>query len=485
MLKRLSVAARIGLGFAILLVLLALTGFAGLLGVSHLHDEVDRLLAGDLAFNTHIVEAQHHVGDLRRYEKDTFLNFADHDKVIDYKNKWQKSWEATSKALDAADKLASQSDDKTELARLRQGHAAYGKSYRDTEAIIEAGQFTNPADINNHFESAKEQIRHMQEALGTLSERALKRVEGMDETVNAVRSKVVFSTVLLIVIAVVVGSALAVIIIRGIRRPLNDLQRSIDEIDRTGRLGLALPVYANDEIGKTSQTMNHLLVGLNAVIGEANRSSDSLLHAAGDLAEAASQVTQASHQQSEAANATAAAVEELSVSVNLISDNARKMSEEAERTAQTAGQSNQAAQQTSELIHRVAGTLERSTEVIGQLNQRSDEIGTIVLVIKDIADQTNLLALNAAIEAARAGEQGRGFAVVADEVRKLAERTTRATAEITAKIGAVQQDTARAASGMDEASRMMGGGVQQTRTVANALNEIEGRARDTVNQIRQ
>jgi len=134
-------------------------------------------------------------------------------------------------------------------------------------------------------------------------------------------------------------------------------------------------------------------------------------------------------------------------------------------------------------IEKVAKTVSESAASISDLGQRSTQIGQILSVIKDIADQTNLLALNAAIEAARAGEQGRGFAVVADEVRKLAERTTSATAEISTMVGAIQNDTQQAVATMRQSSDDVRDGVALANEAGNALKDINHSVEQVVGMI--
>ncbi|TJZ73500.1 methyl-accepting chemotaxis protein [Chitiniphilus eburneus] len=482
MLLRFSVGTRITLGFTLLLILLIATGGQGLFGISHLHREINRLLKGDLAFNTHIVQTRNAVGDLRRFEKDTILNFQSPEHLTDYQAKWEKAYASASESLTAAETVA-RPEDLADIQRLRKAQGDYGTSFHALQQEIAAQRYASSGEINAGFEKAKEPIRNMSEALEALSAKALERVNAIEGTVSSTVSWVTYLALILIAVAIALGTGFAYAIVRSIRRPLTELQQTISEIERTGRLHLTLPVYADDEIGRTSKTMNHLLVEMNRVIGEANTNSQSLLGAADTLARASTQITDASQAQSEASGATAAAVEQLTVSVNMISDDARSMTAEAQQTASTASAGAQMAHRTAASINDVARGISGSAQVIDQLNQRSHEIGSIAMVIKEIADQTNLLALNAAIEAARAGELGRGFAVVADEVRKLAERTTQATVEITAKIVAVQQDTASAASGMDQASQMMDEGVRQAEEMAGTLAGIETRARDTVARI--
>jgi len=136
-------------------------------------------------------------------------------------------------------------------------------------------------------------------------------------------------------------------------------------------------------------------------------------------------------------------------------------------------------------MQQVSEAVVQAATIITTLGRSSDQIGAIVRVIEDIADQTNLLALNAAIEAARAGEQGRGFAVVADEVRKLAERTTKATKEIGDMIRQIQQDTKSAVASMDEGTNQVGHGVELANKTGEALFQIHSMINSTAGMIQQ
>ena len=369
------------------------------------------------------------------------------------------------------------------LATLSSSMALYLDGKNATLSDIKANKFTSASEINHAFGKYKTPIRTMSDTLDELTDAAIKEVNTIDEQIDQIRDDKFKLSLSLMFIATLLGMTAAFIIFNNIRPPLAKMQATIAEIDRSGRIALRLDVSSHDEIGKTSQAINQLLSNMCDVIGVANRCSNELVQVSRDITQAAGEVSNASHVQSEAAGTTAASIEQMAVSVRLIADNSQLLENETRAAAETAVGGSQLAQKTTAQIQKIAEAINLSNGLIGQLNQRSDEIGSIVMVIKDIADQTNLLALNAAIEAARAGDLGRGFAVVADEVRKLAERTTQATIEITNKIEAVQRDTSTAAKGMFEASDLVDIGVRSTHEVSNALTQIETLSHQNVTHI--
>jgi methyl-accepting chemotaxis protein len=188
---------------------------------------------------------------------------------------------------------------------------------------------------------------------------------------------------------------------------------------------------------------------LRKMISEIISGAERLESASGELLSASEEVASRSRQQSESASAMAAAVEEMTVSIDQVSHNAG----EAHGISQEAGAVSERGtviiQNAAEEMRKISEAVHSSSKIIEELGQQSDQITSIVNTIREIADQTNLLALNAAIEAARAGEQGRGFAVVADEVRKLAERTSLSTTEIAGMVGKIQNGTKSAVASME------------------------------------
>jgi methyl-accepting chemotaxis protein len=175
----------------------------------------------------------------------------------------------------------------------------------------------------------------------------------------------------------------------------------------------------------------------------------------------------------------------MAVSVSHVSDNARVTEQNSKESADLAASGVKLVHQASQELELVAVQVDGASSRIGGLVERSKEIGGIADVIREIADQTNLLALNAAIEAARAGEQGRGFAVVADEVRKLAERTSEATGQITTMIHAIQQDTAAVVQSMEAVTPQVQKGVSIASEAAQTLQQINEKADSTLESIAQ
>jgi methyl-accepting chemotaxis protein len=219
---------------------------------------------------------------------------------------------------------------------------------------------------------------------------------------------------------------------------------------------------------------------LRAMIGGVAQSAAEVSTAASQLACAAVESNARAQVCSEVTGSTAAAIEEMTASIGQVAEHAQDAAAIAGRSSQLAREGEAIVRAASGEMRSIAQSVKHGSDLVETLNRRSGEISSIVKVIKDIADQTNLLALNAAIEAARAGEQGRGFAVVADEVRKLAERTGGATSEIGAMIEAIQQETASVVATMQSGGDKVAKGVKLADDAAAALEKINAQTLEAV-----
>ena len=223
--------------------------------------------------------------------------------------------------------------------------------------------------------------------------------------------------------------------------------------------------------------------GLIAIVHGIHANAQVIVATADRAAQVADTVREASARQAEAAASTAATVEEMTVSLNHVADNTVDSRTDAQRTAEMASEGAERARQASAGIGQISCAVDSAARQIEVLRAKSVQIGAIAGVIGDIASQTNLLALNAAIEAARAGEQGRGFAVVADEVRKLSERTTEATARISEVVGSVQAETESAVASIHRISPDVEQGGALSRGAAESLQSIEHGSREALVRI--
>lgn len=252
-----------------------------------------------------------------------------------------------------------------------------------------------------------------------------------------------------------------------------------------GDLTAKLDIERDDDVGKLFAGFNKAIKNVGSLLLSVSEAVQATASSAAEISSSSEEMAAGAQEQSSQSTEIAGATEEMTKTIYETSRNAIEASKNAVLARENAALGVEKIKRTKDGMERITTSSSKTGSIINSLASKTDQIGEIAQVIDDIADQTNLLALNAAIEAARAGEQGRGFAVVADEVRKLAERTTKATKEIAETIKAIQKESKEANISMREAGESVSEGIKLTQEVEDVLLSINENAKDVAMQIDQ
>ena len=269
---------------------------------------------------------------------------------------------------------------------------------------------------------------------------------------------------------------------RWVSQPLKEAITAMEQIAE-GHLTVAIPERASDEVGQLLSATRVMADKIRSALSDIQNAALQLADSSGQLLNTANEVARQSAQQNDSALAMASSIEEMNANVIHISDSARQASQTSIDSDRISNEGAVVIQQATDSMTRIADTVRTASDTVRTLGQESQAISRIVDVIREIADQTNLLALNAAIEAARAGEQGRGFAVVADEVRKLAERTSGSTQEISALIRRILDGTAHAVENMEAGVRQVEEGGSYAEQAGGSITSIRQSAHEVTSAV--
>ena len=481
--NNLKIITRLLLGFGLVLVLLVGIGGGGIWSLVRADRGMEKITEHYKGVE-YSQRVRANMNQMRRFEKDIFLNIESPEKVAKYKKQFDETAEHFNKRFEALSKLASDPKEQELIADLKQNSVIYLKGFSGVFEQIVRGEIKSKDAANQQMEPFKA-ATHKTETLSiTLAEKFSKDAE--EELVAGNHSRKSAMSLMAVMLAVAISAALFICfaISRSIIVPVNILATQADKLAE-GDLTVEISGDSADEVGKLARSFKRMALNLNKTVTGIGQISSQVAAASTQLQATAEHIATGVEKVASQTNTVATASEEMSATSTDIARNCTLVADAVKKTTESAHIGVNVVQETITGMGTIADRVRQTATTIAALGARSDQIGEIVGTIEDIADQTNLLALNAAIEAARAGEQGRGFAVVADEVRALAERTTKATREIGEMIKAIQRDTGEAVNAMEEGVREVEKGAKSSQSSGHALADILDRINDVSIQINQ
>jgi len=388
-------------------------------------------------------------------------------------------FEIVKKSMEKARQDTNASEYEAELAQLEKDMQVFGDS------LIQVKKYREQRDqlVHNTLDPMGAEIVTLWDSV---ADSLLKDAHSESDEAQTAAASAITVTFVVSLIATVVGLGFAWLIARSILKPTRDLiSRMRDIAEGDGDLTQQVDVRGSDELATLGGLVNSFIKQIHDTISEVKQAATEVAAAATEISATSEELSTGVQEQSMQVTQVSSAVEEMSGSIQEVAGKATEAAGNSERCGGVANSGGQVVRQTIDGMRGINEAVSAGSQSVDELGRRGQQIGEVITVINDIADQTNLLALNAAIEAARAGEHGRGFAVVADEVRKLADRTVKATDEIAQSIEAVQVETKQAVSQMEQSTQRVDEGVGLAEQAGESLKQIEGDVDDLGQLIQQ
>jgi methyl-accepting chemotaxis protein len=469
-------------GAVVIAGVLALAVVSGLM-VARLNSTFKGLLKSEIATKIEILKVGKEVNYVSRLTRNIMLG-SNYDKDL---ARLDETIEKINKSFKKLHEAARSTEEQTMVEQAKKDALAFVQDGRSRMAALKDTPVEQRHQAFHEYEKTATPLAMTSRAtFEKITKHADKEfdnnVVGFNATIKATLTTVAVAGAVIVILTII----LFLILIRVTLKPIATLDRLVTDIAQgDGDLTSRLDASGNDEIASVSRMFNRFLENLHGIIRQVADTSHQVASAADKLNSTAEEIAKGAEEVAAQTTTVATASEEMSATSGDIAQNCMMAVEAAQSASQAAQNGSEVVSTTIHAMEQIASQVRTSARSVSALGARSEQIGAIVGAIEDIADQTNLLALNAAIEAARAGEQGRGFAVVADEVRALAERTTKATKEISTMIKAIQDDTNTAVTQMENGVREVETGSENASRSGEALQEILSRINDVTMQINQ
>ena len=476
-----KIGVRLGVAFSIIVVLMLLVGGVAISRLVVIDNDITSLVSDEYPKVLVLQKAKDKLNIIARGLRNMLLLDSPED-IRKEAKRVAESREAIVKIISDLEKVVLSDAGKAQLKRVSDARIACDQGYADAIKLIEAGEKVKARDFlltgvrkvqTAYFEELDKMIEHQS--------KEVERV-GKDADHFTAQSRNIILGLMLI--NVVLAGIMALLIVRSITGPVAEIVAANERL-AAGDLTVSIVSAGSDEIGQLADSSRRMVESLRELIGNVSNTSGEIASAANQLRSTAEQIATAAEEVASQTSTVATASEEMAATSGDIAQNCSMAAESSRQSSDSAIHGGGVVQETIAGMVKIAERVKHSAQTVESLGARSEQIGQIIGTIEDIADQTNLLALNAAIEAARAGEQGRGFAVVADEVRALAERTSRATREIGDMIKGIQTETRAAVRVMEEGVAEVEKGAQSSEQSGRALDMILQQISEVSQQINQ
>ncbi len=490
--KDMSLSKKLIGGFALVVILLGIVGFVGYNGISKITNQLNEI-TGDHVIMTITVKD---LKDANMQANDAYIEhlLANPDAKKEQESSYQDFEKFKSKIL-ALPLTAEEKQDIALIEKLMDENKQAGQKLWDA---ITAAQYKRDDGVDAAMIGYDETRLKLNEALVEFETMQLTQMNEAGENAAADGANAIMLIVSVGIIAAIIGFGAGIYISRSITKPVDAMLAASNKVAQ-GDLTVKLTNDSKDEVGQLSQAIYAMTENLKGVLGKVQKSAMDVSSTAQELSASSEQMKASTDQISSTTQDIATGVgqqatkmAEVSRAMKEMADSVQQVATNSQKAAESAGSASATAQNVGKMSVDVANkmseiqtTVDNSAVVIKALDGKSQQIGEIIGVITNIADQTNLLALNAAIEAARAGEHGRGFAVVADEVRKLAEESRSAANQITGLIKDIQQGTKQAVGTMEQGTKTVGEGAKTIGETVTAINQIVKAAAEVATMVQE